>query len=822
MMTMSSPPDAEPMQPPSAPENHAGCLPWAVLIATLALVFALGYRWLFLVLPELTVTTTPRWQIDLRETATYTLFVGLPGLLALLLLRGAGRRLWRGVGLALTLTAVHALVTGGLLVLDRALPWPGLPALTPSLASLLVAAAVAWRLRSVYAGARSPGPLLFGAGLGLLIGGGFALFGAPGTGLAALQALVDACAIAAIAAVLMTSIYAFAPDLPAARPRTVAMVAALTLTAVAPGLFAVRGFWLQGQILTFVLIFAGLPAILLLFITPAPRASGFWQGVLALLFCALLLPLLLTSGMEGDILFTESGFLLGWIFALLIAIATALLLTAVLFVMLVTAKARVRGWVARPAVMAGFAALSLALITAVYLASGGPGLQRDIFLLVLSEQADTTFAAAIAARDERTTAVYAHLSDHADTTQAALRARLADRGLPFTPFYLVNAIEVEGSTLARLQLARDPAVDRVLNSPHPRPRRAFAFLQPQDDLADLLAVPHTPGNLSWGVAQMEADRVWEEWGVDGQGIVVGNADSGVDWQHEALREGYLGGENAHDYTWFDPSAGSPVPVDTNGHGTHTSGITLGRGGIGVAPGARWIACRNLAQNLGNPADYLACMQFLFAPFSQGGDPLHDGDPRRGAHLTNNSWGCPPEEGCDNHTLAVAVEHLRHAGQLMVIAAGNEGPACSTIWSPASAEGGLSVGAVNASGQVTSFSSRGPASAPDGTLLILPDVVAPGDNIVSSQPGNRYAPASGTSMAGPHVAGLIALLWSANPDLIGDITATEQILRETARPAISPMGGVIACAPVTDDKNNAFGYGMVNAYTAVTRALTLKK
>lgn len=817
MPPLSTTPDT----PPAAP-TRTGCLPWTVLIITLLVVFGLGYRWLFLVLPELAPSTTPRWQVDLREAASYALLVGLPGLLTLLLLRDAGSRLWRGVGLALTLTAVHAFVAGSLLALDRALPWPGLPALLPPLASLLIAVSIIRLLRGAYAGPTPRGLLLFATALGLLIGSGFALFGAPGTGLQALLALVDAAATAAITAILVTSLLAFDPDLTSERPRAVAIVAALLLAAVAPGLFAARGFWLQGQILTFVLLFAGLPAVLLLFVTPLPRAAGFWKGMLGLLFGALLLPLLLTSGLEGDILFTEIAFLLGWLFALFGAIAMALLLTAVLFVALTVGKERVRGWVARPAVMGGVATLALALVAGIYAASSGRGFQPDTFLLVLRDQADTMFAAAMATREERTTAVYTHLARHANTTQADLRARLTDRGLTYTPFYLVNAIEVEGSVLTRLRLARDPAVDRVLNSPQPRPRRDFAFLQPEDGLADLVAVPHIPGELSWGVAQMEADRVWKEFGVDGRGIVVGNADSGVDWQHEALREGYLGADNAHDFAWFDPSAGSPVPVDTNGHGTHTSGITLGRGGIGVAPGASWIACRNLAQNLGNPADYLACMQFLFAPFPQGGDPLRDGDPLRGAHLTNNSWGCPPEEGCDNRTLGIAIAHLRHAGQLMVIAAGNEGPACSTIWSPASADDGLSVGAVDESGQVTSFSSRGPVIAPDGALLVMPDVVAPGDNIVSSQPGNRYSAASGTSMAGPHVAGLIALLWSANPDLIGDIDATEQILRETVRPAITPMGGVIACAPVTDDKNNAFGYGMVNAYAAVEQALELRK
>jgi subtilisin family serine protease len=307
--------------------------------------------------------------------------------------------------------------------------------------------------------------------------------------------------------------------------------------------------------------------------------------------------------------------------------------------------------------------------------------------------------------------------------------------------------------------------------------------------------------------------------VTGEGIVVGQADSGVDWNHPALHDRYLNAESdssgAHDYTWFDPWENTAKPVDRSGHGTHTLGTILGQGGIGVAPGATWIGCRNLSRNLGNPAYYLDCMQFLFAPHPQAGDPFTEGDPTRGAHVTNNSWGCPPEEGCDGRTLAIAVTHLRHAGQMFVVSAGNDGPACSTVWAPASADDGFSVGASTQDDTIAPFSSRGPVLA-DDSGRIKPDVAAPGVGIYSSTPGGGYGYSQGTSMAGPHVTGLVVLLWSANPALIGDIDTTEQIIESTADfiPADNLCGGV------SDEQNNVAGYGEVDAFEAVRMALEM--
>jgi subtilisin family serine protease len=240
----------------------------------------------------------------------------------------------------------------------------------------------------------------------------------------------------------------------------------------------------------------------------------------------------------------------------------------------------------------------------------------------------------------------------------------------------------------------------------------------------------------------------------------------------------------------------------------------------------------MRRGLGNPGAYAECMEFFLAPYPIGGDSFADGDVAMAPHLTNNSWGCPEFEGCYDETLEPAVEALRAAGIMMVVSAGNEGPNCSTVGSPpANYDAAFSVAATNNQGSVVSFSSRGPV---DG--LVKPDVSAPGDWIRSSVPGGGYGYAGGTSMAGPHVAGLVALLWSADPALMGDIDATEALICETAVPKpVSQactvedevpegmLGSLIgnpvcACGGVTGAPNNVYGCGFIDAGAAVERAL----
>jgi subtilisin family serine protease len=250
----------------------------------------------------------------------------------------------------------------------------------------------------------------------------------------------------------------------------------------------------------------------------------------------------------------------------------------------------------------------------------------------------------------------------------------------------------------------------------------------------------------------------------------------------------------------------------------------------------------LQRNLGNPALYLDCLQFMLAPFPLGGNPFTDGDPLQSAHVLNNSWGCPQtHEGCDPTSLQGAVEALAAAGLFVVASAGNDGPACATLADPpALYASAFTVGAVDAANDLAFFSSAGPVTA-DGSGRTKPDIAAPGVLVWSAYPGGEYAEMSGTSMAGPHVAGVVALMWSANPQLIGEIERTAQILRQTARPfsgamesgalladeeqpdaapaapALAP-GACILAAGAGERPNNLVGYGVVDAYAAVRQAL----
>ena len=98
----------------------------------------------------------------------------------------------------------------------------------------------------------------------------------------------------------------------------------------------------------------------------------------------------------------------------------------------------------------------------------------------------------------------------------------------------------------------------------------------------------------YGIKRIRADEVWRGLGFTGEGVVVANLDTGVDWQHPMLHARYrgLGADGAvdHLHSWFDATTeGATVPYDQGGHGTHTMGTMVGQEGIGVAPGAKWIA-----------------------------------------------------------------------------------------------------------------------------------------------------------------------------------------------------------------------------------------
>jgi len=463
----------------------------------------------------------------------------------------------------------------------------------------------------------------------------------------------------------------------------------------------------------------------------------------------------------------------------------------------------------------GAAAIALLALGVLYFLVGQPGWEGDRLYVIMASQADLSAAAGIPDPLARRAFVFDALVSHADDTQAEIRRTLDRAGIDYTPYYLVNALEVDGGPLARWWLARRPEVDRVLDSPELRPLPELNLGGP--------GTAEAPSHPQWNLVDIGVTRVWEEFGARGAGVIIGQSDSGVDGEHPEFRDRYRGDEHGaipgDSYNWFDPWYGSDHPVDYGGHGTHTLGTVLGRT-VGVAPDASWIGCVNLGRNLGNPPRYLDCLQFMLAPFPLGGDPLLDGRPDLGANVLNNSWGCPEIEGCDPNSLLPAVRALRAAGVFVVASAGNDGDACSTINAPISLyDDVFTIGATDIYGQIAPFSSRGPVTA-DGSGRTKPDIVAPGVDILSSYPDGTYEFNSGTSMAGPHIAGVVALLWSADPSLVGDIDRTEAILVKTATPVTASFDGIY-CGDMSERPNNTVGYGLVDAFAAVSQLLAEK-
>ena len=331
------------------------------------------------------------------------------------------------------------------------------------------------------------------------------------------------------------------------------------------------------------------------------------------------------------------------------------------------------------------------------------------------------------------------------------------------------------------KFARRPDVSHIYANPQ------IQLEQPEQEIFNNI---QTVSSIEWNIAKINADDVWVA-GYTGQGVVIGGQDTGYVWDHPALINQYRGwdGSNAsHNYNWFDATGLSPSePVDPHSHGTHTMGTMVGDDGgtnqIGVAPGARWIGCRNMNDaGWGSPATYAACYQWFVAPTqTDGSNPRPDLAP----DVINNSWSCPASEGCTAlDVLLPAVQAVRAAGILTAHSAGNGGAGgCGTVNEPATiyAES-FSVGSTTSSDIISSFSSRGPVIV-DGSNRFKPQVSAPGSSIRSSALNGGYSYKSGTSMAAPHVAGLTALLISANPALAGQVEITRNPDRKDSSPLI---------------------------------------
>jgi subtilisin family serine protease len=446
-------------------------------------------------------------------------------------------------------------------------------------------------------------------------------------------------------------------------------------------------------------------------------------------------------------------------------------------------------------------------------------------LVFLADQPDLKAAYTISDWNARGTYVVETLKAHAARSQAALRADLDALGVAYTPLWVVNALLVQATAAEINTLAARPDIallraNRVATW-LPNPDQAQAELT--TTLEQFASCTADANHVCWNVRAVGADRVWNEFGVRGSGITVASIDSGVQFTHPALVGQYRGtrpsGGFDHNHNWYDAVRREPAPVDAGFHGTHTLGTIAARGSgaqnpaVGVAPDVRWITARACESTRCDETSLILAAQWMLAPTNLTGmNPRPDLRP----HIVNNSWAAG--QG-DANWYAGYVAAWRAAGIFPVFAAGNTGnlTQCGTIQSPGDYRDVVGVGSAERNGQLSSFSSIGPTV--DGR--VKPDLIAPGSDVISTVPNQfgSYLALRGTSMATPHVSGAVALLWAANPALIGDYTATLAALTATARPV--PLDERFATAAFADCSpalapNSLVGYGALDVHAAVAQ------
>ena len=327
---------------------------------------------------------------------------------------------------------------------------------------------------------------------------------------------------------------------------------------------------------------------------------------------------------------------------------------------------------------------------------------------------------------------------------------------------------------------------------------------------DLKSAPDNAESVETGLKTIRADSLWRI-GITGAGRTVMNIDGGVNGTHPALSPRWWGNNGRQWYhSWFDPIAPvstSPFDCAAGGtyHGTHTMGIMCGRNTatgdtVGVAPDAYWMAAGVTdCPGASYPSMNIAAYQWAM-------DPDTNAATMNMPDVISCSWQDPTAtDQCTSSIYRTTLTAVEAAGIAVVFSAGNSGPSASTITPPKNINldsvNVFCVGSVNGTTlAISSFSSRGPSICGGvGTLLIKPEVCAPGESIRSTWSGTTYSSISGTSMAAPHVAGCIALLKQAAPGMTG--RQLKAILFSTA----TDLG--------TAGEDNNFGKGLVNVYRA---------
>jgi subtilisin family serine protease len=455
------------------------------------------------------------------------------------------------------------------------------------------------------------------------------------------------------------------------------------------------------------------------------------------------------------------------------------------------------------------------------------------FIIRFTEQADLSAAYAMdwQARGEF---VYNTLREAAERSQVNAKATLDAQGLTYETFIAGNELYVFGkqavatnSAKAMIeletlnQLAAMPEVSSIRATriytidpvvevkPFENITWAGDYLSSKLESTVYVATNATP---DWGITDTKAPQFWTTFSKQGDGIVVANIDTGVQWNHPALIQEFKCGSNPADpLCWKDPSniCGAAGACDNNGHGTHTMGTMVGNDDpslpyyVGMAPNAKWIACKGCESSSCSDVALNTCADWILAP---------GGNPANRPNVVNNSWG----DTGGNPWYRAKVQAWKAAGIFPAFSAGNSGSGCGTLGSPGDYQESFGSAAHDDLGNIASFSSRGPSDFGD-TPYTKPNISAPGVSVLSAKPGNLWTYMSGTSMASPHTAGAVALLWSLNPLLVGKVDMTFMLLQNHAD---TPPAGNCG-APVDGQGNNTYGYGYLNVLTAGIAASNLK-
>jgi len=446
------------------------------------------------------------------------------------------------------------------------------------------------------------------------------------------------------------------------------------------------------------------------------------------------------------------------------------------------------------------------------------------FLVKFTQQADVNQAAANAVKKanalkatpyqaelQKKSAVVSALRNTSVESQGGVKEFLdkqkqAGNVKKIKSFYIVNAMAVTATKEVMEKVASFGEVEKVAAN------QTVQLIQPAPKTITKVQKTADLSPIEWNIDRVQAPKAWN-MGINGTGVVIASIDTGVQWDHPALAAKYRGYNPAdpshpdNTYNWFDAVAGKSAPYDDLGHGTHTTGIlvgseTNGANQIGVAPGAKWIAVKAFSSNGGGTNEtLLTAGEWILAPKDAAGNP----HPEKAPDVVSNSWGNANSNLDGGEWFRPMVQAWKAADIFPEFSAGNGGDhhVKGSVYTPAIYPESFATGATDFNNHLTYWSSKGPS--PYGE--VKPDITAPGEYIRSSVPGGKYESEDGTSMAGPQVAAVAALLKQANPSLTVDQIA--QIIKDTAQ-------------PLTDEEyptapNNGYGSGLVNAYRAVLAA-----